>query len=174
MKHERENKKFIKGFTLIELLVVVLIIGILAGIALPQYEKSVWKARLAEVYTVTNALEKSIETYILTHTPVPEWDEGKYLDPEELDIDALSNLTEKTIGDTTGYCSKYVCYYVECFYEVCDWYAFMYTNSENEDYFAEMIGSKSSSGWYKECNYEDKKGEMFCKLGNWDAINEGF
>ena len=55
------------GFTLIELLVVVLIIGILAAIALPQYQRIVDKTRFSTLMITTKALADANERFYLTN-----------------------------------------------------------------------------------------------------------
>lgn len=71
-----KNKKHPAGFTLIELLVVVLIIGILAAVAVPQYQLAVDKARLSKLLSMVQAVKKAQLAYELENgTLTDNWND---------------------------------------------------------------------------------------------------
>ena len=61
------KQKAKKGFTLIEMLVVVLIIGILASVALPQYQIAVTKAKVASILPLMRRFKDALAEDKLRH-----------------------------------------------------------------------------------------------------------
>ena len=167
-----------KGFTLIELLVVVLIIGILAAVALPQYQKAVWKARFSEAVSTANALDKAVQLYNLSYDGSQD---GEHLTADDLDIDVFSNMTRQ---DSGWYCSKFACYEVFCEYTHCHWDGALYEKENQENMLVEMgwAPENGTGKWIHYCYYEVETsgtdlGKMFCeqmsRLG-WEDVGEGF
>ncbi len=91
------------GFTLIELLVVVLIIGILAAIVWPQYEKAVVKSRYVQVHVSTNALYNALERYYMTNGVYPE-----DLNPLDIEFPGGEQTSASRISFENYGCSYYI------------------------------------------------------------------
>ena len=91
------NDKFIfndnGAFTLIELLVVVLIIGILAAVALPQYQKAVEKARMSEAITLVRAIANANQVFYMAN--------GRYAAQNEMEL--LDVEIPGSVYDSTDY-----------------------------------------------------------------------
>ncbi len=99
-----------KGFTLIEMLVVVLIIGILAGIALPQYQMAVTKAKVASILPLMRRWKDALMEYNLQHGDYGNDNDG-YPDGATLGVNWPSDWNDGDCGDS-----------IECFNDY--WYCF--------------------------------------------------
>ncbi len=92
------------GFTLIELLVVVLIIGILAAVAVPQYQKAVAKSRAVEAISMLKALTKAQNVYYLANGT---WAEGVN-EMKKLDIVVPENQLTGWTGTDAAHPNTYM------------------------------------------------------------------
>jgi general secretion pathway protein G len=87
-----------KGFTLIELLIVVAIIGIIAGIAIPNFLGARTKARVTRAFADMRSIADALESYSMNNISYPA-------DLNALTPDYITNLPNDPFGtaDVPGY-----------------------------------------------------------------------
>ena len=154
--------KHCSGFTLIELLVVVLIIGILASVALPQYQKAVEKSRISEAKILLKAIVDAEELWVLETGG--EWAGGTY-QLEDLSIDIPGEYVVDHNNRANITTKNWKIYVDEClgpssFGFACD----VYADRIGSDYSVRTEGK----GYAKE--FSNTPGIFYCWSNNADEI----
>ena len=136
-----QNKR--NGFTLIELLVVVLIIGILAAVALPQYQKAVAKSRATEIMTVMGTMIQAVDVAILANGGIPSQLQWNDLDVQ---IPSLKYSRDYNLSCNGSRCHMY----------------FDDTSSPH-DWSLSAYRYSNDDTWHKYCWYGTNLGLGVCK-----------
>jgi prepilin-type N-terminal cleavage/methylation domain-containing protein len=138
-------KNMQKGFTLIELMIVVAIIGILAAIAIPQYQDYVTRAKLAKVTASMGPIKLGLAEHsqnnggVLTNLGASP---NGWTDPVTsggLGLAGAPTITHR--GNRLGACSNNRC----CYSDTCNQRLRCSTNRDNDP--NRCGGSNRSNLW---------------------------
>ena len=143
-----------KGFTLLELLVVVLILGILVGIAIPQYKKAVAKAHAVQFVQVVDSARKARELYFLsgdTKEGKTFYDTGWNMEDGTVGAAYVNNLDELGVDfpDLKELEEKYKVRFMIHTFENDPGFMFQIEATSNEEGF--MFEDVELSSGYKMC-----------------------
>ena len=162
-----------KGFTLIEMLVVVLIIGILAGIALPQYQMAVTKAKVASILPLMRRWKDALAEYKLQHGSYrTENDEWPNADTLGVNWPSDWKCGNKPCGDSL-YCGNN--YWNECVVLEDD-SGYIYCYNSNNNFSIYMYQSDDPNETFRgkiTCYADNNEGHKVCKALGGKLAEEG-